>query len=57
MTTAKPLDFWNDHSLEFLEMAMKRDYKETVQSFLRICKPSVIHGANAIFIAPHEFID
>jgi len=57
MTTAKPLDFWNDHSLEFLEMAMKRDYQETVQSFLRICKPSVIHGANAIFIAPHEFID
>lgn len=23
-------DFWNDHSLEFLEMAMKRDYQETV---------------------------
>ncbi len=33
MTTAKPFDFWNDHSLEFLEMAMKRDYQETVQSF------------------------
>lgn len=24
-------DFWNDHSLEFLEMAMKRDYQETVR--------------------------
>ncbi|MCG8568225.1 MAG: iron-sulfur cluster assembly scaffold protein [Desulfobacterales bacterium] len=23
-------DFWNDHSLEFLEMAMKRDHQETV---------------------------
>ncbi len=23
-------DFWNDHSLEFLEMAMKRDYQEKV---------------------------
>ena len=32
MTTDKPFDFWNDHSLEFLEMAMKRDYQETVQS-------------------------
>jgi nitrogen fixation NifU-like protein len=21
-------DFWNDHSLEFLEMAMKRDFQE-----------------------------
>lgn len=26
----KEFDFWNDHSLEFLEMAMKRDYQETV---------------------------
>lgn len=25
-------DFWNDHSLEFLETAMKRDYQETVLS-------------------------
>ncbi len=25
-------DFWNDHSLEFLEMAMKRDYQEHVKS-------------------------
>ncbi len=25
-------DFWNDHSLEFLEMAMKRDHQETVTS-------------------------
>ncbi len=25
-------DFWNDHSLEFLEMAMKRDFQESVQS-------------------------
>ncbi len=23
-------DFWNDHSLEFLEMAMKRDFQESV---------------------------
>lgn len=22
------MDFWNDHSLEFLEMSMKRDYQE-----------------------------
>ncbi len=26
----KKFDFWNDHSIEFLEMAMKRDYQETV---------------------------
>ncbi len=26
----KSFDFWNDHSLEFLEMAMKRDYQETL---------------------------
>ena len=25
-----PFDFWNDHSLVFLEMAMKRDYQERV---------------------------
>ena len=25
-----PIDFWNDHSLEFLEMAMRRDYQETI---------------------------
>jgi len=25
-------DFWNQHSLEFLEMAMKRDYQEKVIS-------------------------
>ena len=25
-------DFWNDHSLEFLEMAMKRDFQEKVIS-------------------------
>lgn len=25
-------DFWNDHSLEFLEMAMKRDHQERVVS-------------------------
>ena len=23
-------DFWNDHSMTFLEMSMKRDYQETV---------------------------
>ncbi|MCP3942896.1 MAG: iron-sulfur cluster assembly scaffold protein [Desulfobacteraceae bacterium] len=28
----KPFDFWNDHCLEFLEMAMKRDYQESVQA-------------------------
>ncbi|MBU1341501.1 MAG: iron-sulfur cluster assembly scaffold protein, partial [Proteobacteria bacterium] len=28
----KPFDFWNDHSLEFLEMAMKRDYQERIAS-------------------------
>lgn len=28
----KKFDFWNDHSLEFLEMAMKRDYQERVES-------------------------
>ncbi|MCG8686400.1 MAG: iron-sulfur cluster assembly scaffold protein [Desulfobacterales bacterium] len=26
----KEFNFWNDHSLEFLEMAMKRDYQESV---------------------------
>ena len=26
----KTFDFWNDHSLEFLEMAMKRDFQERV---------------------------
>lgn len=25
-------DFWNDHSIEFLEMAMKRDFQETVSN-------------------------
>jgi len=25
-------DFWNDHSLEFLEMAMKRDFQERIQN-------------------------
>lgn len=25
-------DFWNDHSIEFLEMAMKRDYQERVEA-------------------------
>ena len=29
--TRKPaVDFWNDHSLSFLEMAMKRDHQERV---------------------------
>ncbi len=28
----KPFDFWNDHSLEFLEMSMKRDYQESVKT-------------------------
>lgn len=34
MTTKnnKPFDFWNDHSLEFLEMAMKRDFQERVET-------------------------
>ena len=26
----KKFDFWNDHSLWFLEMVMKRDYQETL---------------------------
>jgi len=25
-------NFWNDHSLEFLEMAMKRDFQERIQN-------------------------
>ncbi len=29
----KAFDFWNDHSLEFLEMAMKRDHQERVHTF------------------------
>ncbi|MCP3871665.1 MAG: iron-sulfur cluster assembly scaffold protein [Desulfobacteraceae bacterium] len=28
----KSFDFWNDHSLEFLEMAMKRDFQESIIS-------------------------
>ncbi len=28
----KKFDFWNDHSLEFLEMAMKRDFQEKVEN-------------------------
>ncbi|OGR24732.1 MAG: iron-sulfur cluster assembly scaffold protein [Desulfobacterales bacterium RIFOXYA12_FULL_46_15] len=32
MTKNIAFDFWNDHSLEFLEMAMKRDYQENVQT-------------------------
>lgn len=28
----KPFDFWNDHSLDFLEMAMKRDFQERVDT-------------------------
>ena len=34
MTTSPEgsFDFWNDHSLEFLEMAMKRDFQERVQA-------------------------
>ncbi len=28
----KKNDFWNDHSLTFLEMAMKRDFQETVHT-------------------------
>ena len=31
-STETAFDFWNDHSLEFLEMAMKRDYQESVQA-------------------------
>ena len=31
-STENGFDFWNDHSLEFLEMAMKRDYQEKVQA-------------------------
>ena len=28
----KKFDFWNDHSLEFLEMAMKRDFQERIEN-------------------------
>lgn len=28
----KPFDFWNDHSVQFLEMAFKREYQERVES-------------------------
>ena len=28
----KEFDFWNDHSLEFLEMAMKRDFQERIEN-------------------------
>jgi len=31
-STETAFDFWNDHSLEFLEMAMKRDFQESVQA-------------------------
>ncbi|MBA3011963.1 MAG: iron-sulfur cluster assembly scaffold protein [Proteobacteria bacterium] len=31
-STGESFDFWNDHSLEFLEMAMKRDFQESVQA-------------------------
>ena len=30
MSVPSTFDFWNDHSLVFLEMAMKRDYQERV---------------------------
>lgn len=30
MAQTDPFDFWNDHSLTFLEMAMKRDHQERV---------------------------
>ena len=29
-STRGSFDFWNDHSLEFLEMALKRDFQEKV---------------------------
>lgn len=29
--TIKEFDFWKDHSLEFLEMALKRDYQERIK--------------------------
>ena len=28
----KKFDFWNDHSLEFLEMSMKRDFQERIEN-------------------------
>ncbi|MCK5100252.1 MAG: iron-sulfur cluster assembly scaffold protein [Desulfobacteraceae bacterium] len=30
--TIKEFDFWNDHSLKFLEMALKRDFQERVKN-------------------------
>lgn len=32
MAKEKEFNFWNDHSLEFLEMSMKRDFQERVVS-------------------------
>jgi len=31
-TKTKEFDFWNDHSLEYLEMAMKRDFQERIKN-------------------------
>jgi nitrogen fixation NifU-like protein len=28
----KEFNFWNDHSLEFLEMSMKRDFQERIEN-------------------------
>ena len=30
--TIKEFDFWKDHSLEFLEMALKRDFQEIIKN-------------------------
>ncbi|MFH1153472.1 MAG: iron-sulfur cluster assembly scaffold protein [Pseudomonadota bacterium] len=32
MTEKNQMDFWQDHSLEFLEMALTRDYQERVEN-------------------------
>jgi len=32
MTENSKFDFWNDHSLEYLEMAFKRDFQERVEN-------------------------
>ena len=42
-------DFWNDHSLEFLEMAMRRDYQERVSDCHATGKASRECGDTIVF--------
>ena len=48
----RPFDFWNDHSLEFLEMAIKRVWhgwttKENAEEYQSILQNEVIPGVEA----------